>query len=129
MFKSVALALLALGATQAQAAPTCLFGEEIGNLEEITRLEIQWGVIKTFKRSRIGSGLPMVSVTVIKDKVTGREFHMNTTFRHKDDGDNTVGWIEEVTDAAQSDGGAKGEGRVVAVIGDSFFDTCKVFAN
>lgn len=141
---------LALAAERA-----CIFGSEMGEVEtqsipanqavhfkKATKTELYKGhaarfVIKhtgisTFKLSRIFESVSLqdkpllVSLTVIKDRKTGREFHMNTTFRHIDDGDNTIGWVEEVTDAAKHDDGVEDEGRVVAVIGDSMFDSCSI---
>ena len=68
----------------------------------------------------------LMNVDLIIDKKTGRQFHQNTTFRHRDDGDNTIGWIEEITGAADSDGGVENEGQVVAEIGDSEIYNCIV---
>lgn len=112
------------------AAPTrggCVFGEELQDLDQNPRFKVQDNVIRTFKLSRIDqeSRLIMVSVSILKDKRTGRVYHVNTTFRHRDDGDNTIGWIEDVT-GAESDSGANGEGQIVATIGDSFFGQCLI---
>lgn len=112
----------------------CAFGREIDEISENSRFEVSSGVIKTFKVMRsvqnqlggIADKPVMVEVSVIKDRKTGKVYHMNTTFRHIDDGDNTSGWIEEVNDAASHDGGIENEGRVVADIGDSFLGDCQI---
>jgi hypothetical protein len=122
-------AIFGLALTQsALASAPCAFGEQISDLLENKRFAVKEDVIKTFKipRTDANSGLIMVSISVIKDKKTGKEYQMNTTFRHKDDGDNTIGWVEEVTGSANEDGGVEGEGAVVAVIGDSEFEKCTV---
>ena len=127
---TASLTVLAAGImsiSSAQAEPKCIFGEDLTEIESITRFKIKSDVIKTFKVSRIpgdGDRTILVAVSIISDKKTKREFHMNTTFRHTDDGDNTIGWIEEVTGAENADGGAPNEANVVTVISDSFFDKC-----
>lgn len=129
MKKVLLAAVVSVFASQAQAGvPACLFGSDISEIEQNSRLSVKDDVIKTFKMSRgeEDSSLVMVSVAVIKDKKTKREFHMNTTFRHKDDGDNTRGWIEEVTGSADADSGVKNEGAVVAMIGDSEIYECTI---
>lgn len=133
-----ALPQLSLAKSKAPVAPVqkeILFNDgEISDLRENSRFEITENVISTFKVPRDCSGsqafksddkVMMVNVSIIKDTKTGKVYHENTTFRHIDDGDNTSGWIEEVNDAADHDGGIENEGRVVAVIGDSFMGACK----
>lgn len=127
-----ALALLSPAAALADAAPSnCLFGEEVGELFENPRLAVSKSKLKTLKLSRVGSRADRdpisFEVTSIRDKKTGREYQLNLTFRHADDGDNAWGWIEEVTDAFEDNGKSFPEvGGVVAVIGDSFIDKCSV---
>jgi hypothetical protein len=112
----------------------CVFGEDTQSLRESKRFKVQEDVIKTFKMWR-GNSQPwrdedqkpvMVSVSIVTDKKTGNVYHMNETFRHIDDGDNTVGWIEEVNNAADLDSGYEGEGRVVADVGDADIGNCSV---
>lgn len=131
--KMMPLCFLALSLTFSLPAlsarnPNCLFGEDLDEMESNPRFSIQSDVIRTFKVPRIEhhKDLVMVIVDALTDKVTGRVYHVNTTFRHTDDGDNTGGWIEEVTGAAENDGGVKNEGAVVAGIGDSEIYRCTV---
>ncbi len=127
-----ALALLSPAAALADATPShCLFGEEVAELFENPRLTVSKTNFKTLKLARVGSraGRDPISfeVTSIRDKKTGREYQLNLTFRHADDGDNAWGWIEEVTDAFEDNGKSYPEvGGLVAVIGDSFIDQCSV---
>lgn len=106
----------------------CVFGTYLEEMEQNPRFDIQGDVIHTFKKPRIDhhKEVVMVAITIVKDKVTGRLFHVNTTFRHTDDGDNTIGWIEEVTGSQDRDDGVANEGSVVAVIGDSEIANCTV---
>jgi hypothetical protein len=128
---TIGLILSAQSAMATSVERTCLFGEDIGEISENPRLSVKSDVLKTLKIDRTANvgdaNVIAVSVTVIKDKKTKRVFHMNTTFLHRDDGDNTFGWIEEVTTAFEDNGeGASGR-AVVAEIGDSSIDVCRVF--
>lgn len=121
---------------QVGAAPKCIFGEDLEELGQLSRFSIEEDVIRTFKIPRINLGSKKVrpsdlrpviySVDVIQDKETKRVFHLNTTFRDSDDGGNTIGWIEEVTDAENEMRESKNTGRVVAKVGDSSFYDCTV---
>lgn len=63
-------------------------------------------------------------VDIIQDKKTKRVFHLNTTFRDADDGGNTIGWIEEVTDAENEFRDSENPGKVVAKVGDGTLYDC-----
>lgn len=128
--KTIFSLFLALGMTFSASAfaanNNCIFGTDLDEMEANSRLEIQSDVVRTFKKPRMvhHKELVMVSIAIVKDKVTKRVFHVNTTFRHTDDGDNTLGWIEEVTGADEHDGGVANEGNLVALIGDSEIYKC-----
>ena len=124
------LAIIALVSFSAVADAKCLFGEDIGELDSGKRLTVKRDVFRTLKLSRSTENkekaqLIAVDVSVITDKKTKRVFQMNTTFMHRDDGDNTWGWIEEVTTAFDDDSRTD-DRSVVADIGDSSIDNCKV---
>lgn len=104
----------------AQAARRdCLFGEELSGLSRNRRLSLKADVIKTFKISRHSSTsgtLLWVAVDELKDRLTGRVYHLNRTFLDQYDGGNTLGWIEDLSDA----------GAIVAQIHDSTIEACRV---
>jgi hypothetical protein len=124
----VLLALVSGGAAQAarEVKNPCAFGEDLEALEGNSRFRAKV-VGKTFKLSRQrnpANGLFWVQVTEYKDQQTGRVYQLNATFDDAYDGGNTVGWIEDVTRAADGLGSEaparlKGPGQVMAEIGDS----------
>jgi hypothetical protein len=108
------MACLGLGlgqqAVQAQGRttePKCLFGDTVGTLLENKKdFKVKESAFQTLKLARRGGGssnqLVMADVSVVEDRATKRVFHVNTTYNHIDDGDNSWGWIEEVTGAEES---------------------------
>jgi hypothetical protein len=83
----------------------CLFGETVSELLKNKKdFRIKESAFKTLKQSRVKgyeNQLLMVDVSVVQDRATKRVFHVNATYNHVDDGDNSWGWIEEVTGAEE----------------------------
>lgn len=118
------------GLVHAGETNNCLFGDSIGNLSKISRLKVSKVEYTTVKVSRISGDekvLAAFHVQTIKDKETGRNYQMNTTFKDTDDGGNTIGWIEDVTSMNSEESYQdKDFARIVVVIGDSDFYECKL---
>jgi hypothetical protein len=114
--------------------PKCLFGDDLWALLENTKdFKVKKTAFKTLKMARNDpeKRLVMVGVHVVEDRATKRVFHVNATYNHVDDGDNTWGWIEEVT-GAEDHPKTTGDGQddpnwraVVADIADSDIYECK----
>lgn len=127
---SLSLLFSSISSSVALADTNCLFGEEL-SLDSTSRLSISSKGFKTLKVPRSGrdSGTDPVAVEVynVRDKQTKREYQINLTFRHADDGDNAWGWIEDTTAAFPDNGKRFPEvGQVVATIGDLSIYNCTV---
>ncbi len=104
----------------------CAFGVDLDALETNKRFTPAGKGMYTFKRARISSGassLLWVEVTQFTDTKTKRVYQVNATHDDAYDGGNTVGWIEDVTNASESvedtkPSRIKGAGEVVATIFD-----------
>ncbi len=124
---TLALATLILSPLAHAKTTKCAFGDDLDALAANKRFTSAGKGMYTFKRSRISSGatrLLWVEVTQITDTKTKREYQVNTTHDDAYDGGNTIGWIEDVTNARDGvqDGRPsriKGTGEMVASIGDS----------
>lgn len=127
--KILLILMAVLGAMNVQAQPKCLFGNELSDLDTNERLLVRKNLIETLKISRQAESdrLVAVRIDVVTDLTTGKFFHVNRTFLDRDDGGNTTGWIEEITQAFRDTGHGDIDRAVVAEIGDSEIYNCKVF--
>jgi hypothetical protein len=96
----------------------CLWMGPIQSLNSNARFQRK-SLARTFKQSRhegtLGS-LLWVEVIELLDTQSRRSYQLNVTREDAYDGGNTLGWIEEVTDAYQ--GTRNGAGQLVAWIND-----------
>jgi len=107
----------------------CAFGDDLAALDKNKRFKFKKKIkFKTFKLDRSRDAVnPLIWVTVTEftDKNTKKVYQVNATYDDAYDGGNTVGWIEDVTNAADgldddnSPDKLVDTGAVVAEISDS----------
>lgn len=131
---ALTLSLAGTFATNTYAAPqtVCAFGIDVGDIASNPRFEIKRDLFSTCKLARISGmhrDLLFVQIDEIYDRQTQHKYHMNMTFLDRDDGGNTLGWIEDITASSQetvSEGDKSALGKVVAEIRDSEFYKCQI---
>lgn len=102
----------------------CAFGNNLAELDMDTRFEII-KKIDTLKASRskdypnAEGKIMLVTVSELKDKATGRIYHMNVTDSDEWSPNDLRGWIEDFTGVERK---IKGAGAVVAEISDNYIN-------